>query len=489
MAQPSLKKNYIYRVVYDIFSLVAPFITTPYVARVLGAEGVGTYSYVFSIVSYFMIFAALGTITYGTREIAQHRDNKQDASKLFWEIETMTIITSSVCFVIFIVMAFFVPNYKYYFFAVSPFILATMFDISWFFTGYEKIKNIVLRNLACRIIGIVLLFVCVRTKDDLITYMLINSLVQLVGSLSMWAYLPKLLKKIKPTELKLAKHFKNTITYFLPTVATSIYSILDKTLIGLITRDSAQNGYYEQASKMIIILETIVFISINSIMSARMSYLFAEKKTEEVKEKLSNSINFVFLLGCGCLFGIVAIARIFVPIFFGPGYDPVVLLLYMMAPLVLIVGISFCLANQYFIPNGQIKKTTQFIVTGAIVNLVLNIAFIPKFGMYGATVATIISEILITILYLKYCNKYVRLKQLARFLYKRIIAGLIMFGCVYTIGRVLIIYYAILVSIQVVVGVIVYLGILLLWRDDMLLSLIDKAKESIGNWRRRKQNV
>ena len=476
MSQPSLKKNYIYRVIYDIFALVTPFITTPYVSRVLGADGVGTYSYVYSIVSFFMIFAALGTVTYGTREIAQHRDDKQKASKLFWEIETMTILTSTICLVVFVIMALFTSDYKYYFFAVSPFLLATLFDISWFFTGYEKINTIVIRNMSCRIAGIILLFTCVRKKEDLIIYMIINSCVQLVGNLSMWAKLPTMLVKVKIKTLQIFPHFKNTLIYFIPTIATSIYAILDKTLIGFITKDPYQNGYYEQASKMIVIVETIVFISINSIMSARMSYLFAEKRIGEIKEKLNKAVNFIFLLGCGCMFGLAGIARIFVPVFFGDEFQPVVTLLYLMTPLIIVVSISYCLANQYYIPDGRIKQSTKFIIIGAAVNLVLNLILIPKFGAYGATVATLIDEILITILYLRFCNGFLKIKQLGKYLYKRLFAGAIMCACVYALGKVIIIHYAILVGIQTVAGVIIYFLILLLWRDEMLIELLGKAK-------------
>ena len=112
MNQPSVKKNYIYRLLYEILILIMPFITTPYVSRVLGADGVGIYSFTTSIMSYFTLFAALGTASYGAREIAQHRDDKKVASKLFWEIELMTVGTSLICLVIWIIFILFSTEYK-----------------------------------------------------------------------------------------------------------------------------------------------------------------------------------------------------------------------------------------------------------------------------------------------------------------------------------------------------------------------------------------
>ena len=140
MNQPSVKKNYIYRLSYEILILLTPFITTPYVSRVLGADGIGIYSYTSSIMTYFTLFAALGTASYGAREIAQHRDDRQKSSKLFWEIELMTVGTSLICLLVWIFVILFSSGYRYYYLALTQTLFGTMADISWYFTGYEQIK-------------------------------------------------------------------------------------------------------------------------------------------------------------------------------------------------------------------------------------------------------------------------------------------------------------------------------------------------------------
>ena len=160
MNEPSVKKNYIYRLIYEILAVITPFITAPYVSRVLGADGIGVYSYTSSLMTYFTLFAALGTATYGAREIAQHRDNRAETSKLFWEIELMTVGTSMVCIVGWCFVIVFSQNYRWYYIALLPTLLGTMFDISWFFTGLEEIKYIVMRN----IVGVLLLFLLVHEK-------------------------------------------------------------------------------------------------------------------------------------------------------------------------------------------------------------------------------------------------------------------------------------------------------------------------------------
>lgn len=76
MQKKSIAVNYILNTTYQILILIVPLITTPYISRVLGAEGIGVYSYTYSVVSYFLIVAAMGTTTYGQRTIAYYQDDK-----------------------------------------------------------------------------------------------------------------------------------------------------------------------------------------------------------------------------------------------------------------------------------------------------------------------------------------------------------------------------------------------------------------------------
>lgn len=476
MQEPSLKKNYLYRVFYEVLILITPFITTPYVSRVLGADGVGVYSYTYSVITYFMLFGALGTASYGAREIARTRDNKYKSSKLFWEIELMTVFTSSVCVICWLVVILASSKYRLYYIALMPYLFSTMFDISWYFTGFEKIKNIVLRNSAVRILGIVLLFVLVKKKEDLLLYCVINSVTALLGNLSMWFYLPDMLTKVDVRKLEFRHHFHETLVYFIPTIATSIYTVLDKTLIGLITGSEYQNGYYEQATKIINIVKSVVFVAVNSVMGARISYLFAGEKYDEIKRRIARSMDFIYLLAYGAVFGIVGVASRFVPVFFGDGYEPVVPLLYAMVPLVLIIGTSNCLGNQYYTPSGQRKRSAKVIVLGSIVNLCLNLLLIPRFQAYGATIASVAAELAITVFYIQMSAGYMTWKQLWRFSWKRLIAGSAMCCVVLLIGRYVPASGILLVIIQVISGGVVYGLLLMAIRDRMLWELLEMGK-------------
>lgn len=476
--RPSVKKNYIYSLLYQILTMITPFITAPYVARVLGADGVGTYSYTQSYVTYFTMFAALGTASYGTREIARCRDNKVEYSKKFWEIELLTVFTTTACLIVWILFALLYTKYRVYFIALVPTLLATMFDISWFYTGHERIGYTVFWNSICKIIGIVCIFLFVKEKSDLSTYIFLNSMILMIGNLSMWIFLPKMLVRVNLRKLKLKSHFHETLIYFVPTIATTIYTVLDKTLIGVITHDDFQNGYYEQATKILNMAKTAVFVSVNTVMSARISYLFSENRTKEIKDRIEKSINFILLLGFAATFGIIAVARDFVPLFLGKGYEPVVRLLYWMSPLILIIGISNCLGAQYYTPAGLRVQSSKYIIIGAIVNLFMNLIWIPQFGATGAIIGSLIAELVISILYFINCNGYLTIIQVWKYSYKRITAGLIMLlvirgtagvghkGWISIVGEVLI-------------GASVYFLILLVLKDSMINETILMIKRKV----------
>jgi O-antigen/teichoic acid export membrane protein len=380
--------------------------------------------------------------------------------------------TSLLCLFVWLFVILSGGEYKWYYIALMPTLLGTMFDISWFFTGLEQIRYIVLRNTVCKLLGIALLFLLVREKQDLIVYMLINSGISLFGSLSMWSYLPGMLKKVDFKTLTFKRHFRETLVYFIPTIATSIYTVLDKTLIGVITNSTYENGYYEQATKIINIMKSVVFSAVNAVMGSRISYLFAQKKYDEIRNRLVRSIDFIFLLGYGCVFGIIAVAQNFVPIFFGEGYEPVILLLRIMAPMILIIGTSNCLGSQYFNPSGQRAKSAKVIIAGSAVNLVLNLLFIPRFGALGATIASVIAEVVIAVFYVKMSHGYMEVKTLWRCSRLRLLAGVVMMLAVMAIGKLRVASAPVVLVAQVGCGVVIYGIVLLLGKDRMTLELL-----------------
>lgn len=478
MKQQSIKKNFILSTIYQLLCMITPLITTPYISRVLGAAGIGIYSYTYSIETYFSMFAALGTVSYGAREIARNRDNRGTVSRLFWEIEGLTVITTAVCIALWGVFILLNDEYRIYYIILTFYLIATMLDISWLYMGVEQFQYIVIQNSIFKIMGIVALFLLVKNENDVAVYVAIMGLSTMLGNASMWIYLRKFVDRVSISTLKLYPHFKETLIYFIPTIATSVYTILDKTLIGIITQDVSENGYYEQATKIINMCKAITFASLNSVLGARISYLYMEERYDEIKQKINKSMNYILLMGFGICMGLIGVAESFVPLFFGEGYDEVIILLKMLSPLVIVIGISNCLGSQYYTPAGLRKQSAMYIIVGSVVNLCLNIVFIPVFKSRGAVIATLAAEMVITALYFIHGSSVITLKDLIRSMWKKAAASLIMLAAVLVIGKCDMTGF-IMLLVQVCVGVCIYICVLLILRDEFALDIIRRVKREV----------
>lgn len=470
MENKGIKKSIILNTLYQILAIIVPLITTPYVTRILGADGLGIYSYTVSIVTYFSMFAALGTSSYGAREIARVRNETDRRSKLFWEVEILTIFTTLITLVIWGIVIILNTRYKIYFIILTLNLINVMFDISWFYTGLEEFKYIVMQNSIFKVLGALATFLFVKSSNDLNIYFLIMSGSTLLGTMSMWVYLKKFVNKPKLNELKIFRHLKQTFIYFIPTIATSIYTILDKTLIGIITQNNSENGFYEEAHKIINVMQALTFTSLNTVLGSRISYLFAQNKNEEIQRRIDKSINYILFMGFGICFGLILMADRFIPWYLGEGFQRAALFLKLMSPLILIIGISNCLGSQYYTPAGYRKESTKYIIIGAITNFILNIILIPHFWGIGAIIASLIAETVISILYVKHSRKHLTFRKIWKYGWKKLVAAIFM-SIVILLIDIMIKNDICFIILGFILGVIVYLLTLMLLKDEFYYEM------------------
>ncbi len=408
----SVKKNFLYNLFYQVIIILIPLIATPYVSRVLGAENIGIYSYTLSIATYFVLFGMLGTTQYGQREIAYCAKDKAKRSKVFWEICVLKVLTFAVAGLTFL-LCFVLPNeeYRIYYIILLIELVGNMLDILWFFQGMEEFKKVVFRNTLIRLVGFLLLFVFVKSPADLSIYLLIHCLSTLFGNGSLWFYLPKYVNMPRWVELKPLRHLKKTILLFIPQVATTVYTVLDKTMIGAMIVNKAEVGYYEQSQKIVKVLLAVV-TSLGIVMAARIARHFAEGEHEKIREGLYKSFQLVYLLAFPIMFGLIAIADRFGPIFFGEGYAAVPLLMQVMSPILVLIGISNVIGIQYLLPTGQEKKFTWSVVAGAVMNFVMNLCLIPLMGTMGAVIGTVVAEFAVTAVQIYVVRKKIPVREI-----------------------------------------------------------------------------
>ena len=477
MAKKSVAKNYIYNLSYQILVIIIPLITTPYISRVLGAENIGIYSYTLSISAFFILFGSLGIALYGKREIAYQQKNKEEYSKIFWEILLLRTILMSISLVIFYFSFVTKEQYQIYYRILMLEILANCVDISWFFQGLEEFKKTVIRNMIVKVISIVCIFVFVKDKNDLTKYFLIYVLSILIGNISLWLYLPKFLVKVKHKQLKIWRHIKPTLYLFIPQIAIEVYTLLDRTMIGTIISDKSEVGFYDQSQKIIKMLLTMI-TSLGTVMLPRIASNFANGKKKKIRKYMEKSFNMVFFLSFPMIFGIISVSSIFVPKFFGEGYGKVAILMNVISPIILFIGLSNVIGTQYLLPTKRQKEFTISVVCGAIINFIINISLIWNFGAIGASIGTVVAELTVTLVQFYFVRKDFKIIKIIKSSRNYLLSSLLMFiVCLVIKSVVRKPYFS--MALQCSLGCIIYFVILILLEDKFLFDIINRIKVKV----------
>ena len=474
MKSVSIKKNYFYNLMYQILLIISPIITTPYLSRVLQPEGIGIYSFTNSIVSYFILFATMGLSIYGQREISYVQNDKLKRSKIFWETKILTIINVFICLLIYLILISLYVDTQYlliyFIWGISIFNVAV--DVTWFFQGLEEFKKVVTRNCFIKILDIMYIFIFVKNKDDLIIYILGIVIFQILGNAILWLSLPKYIVIPKIKNIKPLRNIKIIISLFIPALAIQLYVVLDKIMLGCFSDSFIENGYYEQAMKISRLVLTIV-ISLGTVMVPRIGFLFGQKQYEKVIEYMYKSYKFVCFLGIPLCVGLISISDNLVPWFFGIEYVNVADILKISSLLIVFIGISNVTGVQYLIPTKRQRIFTYTVILGAIINIISNIIFIPKFYAMGAAISSVIAEGTIMIVQLIIIKREINFKIIIKNAKNYIVASFIMGFVLYIENRYMT-SSMVNTFIMIVSGIFIYTILLVLLKDKFFINNIRK---------------
>ena len=452
--------NYIYNLSYQILSMVIPLLTTPYLSRVLASENIGVYSYVNSVTAYFTLFASFGFHVYAQRKIAFSQNDKSRVANVFYEVMLDKVIFTGIALFAYIVLIFLnTADYRAYFAASGILVISVFFDISWLFQGLENFRMIFFRSLVLKLSALAFIFLFVKRREDLLIYILAEAMANLLGNLSM---LPSAIRYFKGTEVKvndLLPGIKTSAELFVPMIAIYLYSLADRTMLGL-TGNRSESGVYEQAHKILRLLE-MVPVSLSTVLIPRISFVYKNESEEKLKKSIDKAYQFVIFLGMPISFGLFAAADNLVPWFFGDGYEKVAMLLKMSAPIVLVIGMANIAGNAVLIPIEEHNKTTAAAITGAVVNIILNSFWIGIYFSTGAMVASIIAESIVCIMEMFFARKYFSIKNILKYLLESMLVSLVMYFAILAAAKLSGFSGFLLTFTQTAVGAAVY-GIVLL---------------------------
>lgn len=480
-ADKSIKKNYIYSMVSQVLLLGSPFITIPYTSRVLNPETVGTASFVRSIANYFVLFATLGITRYACREVSYLQNDRSRRSQVFWNVKALTCITVSLNIAVFLVLAYIYARANFHLYVIASIeVITILFDVTWVYAGMESFGITVLKSMAVRVAQIIFLLTFIKSNADLPYYVGGSISMAMLGNVALWFLLPKYISRPKLKDIKPFNDFKVILQLFVPNIAIEIYTVLDKTMIGVFTGEPAENGYYEFCMKTVRMTITIV-TAIAGVISPRIGFLFASKDMEQIYKYMYKSYSFMWMLGVPICIGLIGISDNFVPWFFGAGYFRVAGLIKAASLLMLATSFGNLTGAQYLIPTKRHNQFTKSVMIGAGVNFCLNLVLIPLFKAYGAVIASVIAEMSIAASQLYMIRHELKIRKIFALGKNNYIAGIIMLVFLVVIGKKLA-PSVIHTFMMIFSGALVYFSVLLILRDEFFM---ENAKAVLASFRKK----
>lgn len=482
----SIKFNFIMNAILTVSSVIFPMITFPYYSRILGAEGTGSIGFAISVVAYFTMIASLGVPTYGIRACAKVRDNKEKLSQTVQELLIINGITTALMYIAFFVSLSVVPKFgeqKEILIMVSVSIVLNTMGGQWLYSALEKYSYITLCTLVFKILGIVLMFAFIHKPEDYILYGGISAIASygsgILNFINMRKYVT--LKKTGPYDFK--RHIKPILTFFLMSASISIYTNLDKVMLGFM-KTNTDVGYYDASVRIKTILVSVV-TSLGTVLLPRMSFYIEKGEKEAFNRTLTKAFRFVMVAATGLMVFFILFARESILLLSGNEFLPAVLPMQLLMITLLLIGLSNITGIQILTPLGEEQKVLISILAGATLDFILNLFLIPRYASAGAAFATVMAELVVLVVQCIY------LKDMLKGLIKNISFGKILIAVAVATGGAFgiqsVVHFSantflqlfIALAMEAVVFFGIYGGLLMLMKEPLVLEIVNTGLNMI----------
>lgn len=475
----SVKANYLFNLINSGSQLLFPLITFPYASRIMMADGIGQVNFFQSIISYISLFTCLGIPMYAMREVAKARDNVAAVTQITLEILLLHAFLSLLGYMVVAVICMIVPQVQTnipLFLLLSVTIFFTAIGCEWFYQGIEDFKYVAVRGLIVKSVSVVLLFLLVKTKEDILWYGAYTVLGVLGGNVFNFIRLRKYLHRtmVHFSSLHPFRHLKPALHIFVFNVIVSIYLQLNNVLLGFM-KDAEAVGYFTAATKVMILTMSISG-ALGTVMIPRTSHLMAEGRMNEFKVLIQKSYDFILAITMPLTVGLIFTSSNAILLLSGDGFAPAILTSQIVAFNILMVGISGVMGLQVLYPMGKINIVIVCTCIGAVVNVLLNIWLIPRYGHNGTAVAYMLAEVAVTVSMFFIGRKYIPICFFKREHLYYVLGSVVMGICLYFISLLDFGDAAMLVTMLVVGGG-VYIAVLLMLEDTIGTMVFQAVKK------------
>lgn len=468
--------NFIYNVLYNSMTIIFPLFTIPYVSRIILSDGLGKVNYANNIVSWFLVFASLGIPRYGVREIAKVRKNLLELNKVFNQLFFINFISSTICTILYLITIWNISSFhdKLLLYLVTGIqLFFNIFNVDWFYQGIEEYGYITKRSFVIKCFSLLFMFIFVKKHQDYIIYALIQSLALVGNYIFNFVNLKKYVNVALFKNMQLKKHILSIIVLLSTQLATSIYCLLDTTMLGIWCSDSII-GYYTNAQKIIKII-AILTASLGSVIFPRLVQEYENRDLAAVKALSEKSLEIILTICLPIMFGLILVSHDIVPILFGNDFLPCITTIMLFSPFVLFTTVGNLFGTQLLMVFGNEKKLFYSVLGGAILNFLMNYFFIPIWKQDGAAIASVITEFVVMFVQIIIVEKCIKIVINMKCVFQILIMNVVMILSVILIQIKLNNFISELIA-SIIVGGGVYVLSGYLMKNEVIKLLISKFR-------------
>ena len=397
-----LASNFAYLSSLQIASYIFPLISIPYLARVLGVDGLGKISFAAAIIIWIQTIADWGFDMTGARNVAQTRDDRKEVSKIFSDIFWSRIFLMFCSFLVLLLLLLIVPKFRENYVIILFTFLYVPGHIlfpAWFFLGLERMKYSTILNVISKLIFIVAIFIFIKDKDDYILQpVLVASGYFLSGIIALYFIFVKWKYRLyKPVFRTIIFTIKGSTDVFINTLMPNLYNNLSVLLLGFFGGDTA-NGIYYAGRKF----GQVAYSVLNTLTNVFFPYLSRKIEYHSLYAKFNLGVS-----GLGSLI-LFVFAPLLIRLFFGEGYGDAIIVLRITAFALLFTNMDSVYGQNYLIVLHREKLLRNLTIVASVCGFVIAFPLIYYFSYIGASITYMVSSFLIGVLPMYYALKIKR---------------------------------------------------------------------------------
>lgn len=405
----SVKKNFAYNLVLTLCNYIFPLLIYPYVSRVLGVTNIGICNFVDSIIQYFVLFSTLGIGSFGVREIARYKENREARDKIFSSLFLLNVITTLLALSVLLISVNVVESlvsYKKFLWIGTIQLVSTLFLTNWFFQGISDFKYITIRTVVVKCFYVLSVFLFVRDENDTIIFYFLTSSVFVLNAIINWIYGNRF-RSLVFNGISLTVYLVPVFSFGLYLILTSAYTTFNIVFLGFCSGDT-EVGYFTTATKLYsIIMGT--FTAFTTVMVPRVSELLMDGNKEYLQKIVTDTLSLIVIFSVPIIVLCEFYAHEIIFLVAGRGYEGAEIPFRIVIFLLLIIGFEQIIIQQFLMASKTYKSIFLVSVTGAVFGLFFNILITPQMASVGSAICWGISELSVLIVGIILINKNLNL--------------------------------------------------------------------------------